>query len=382
MLVTQIFIPLINWAFPPIDEGERYMVVAYSHAQADAISTATIRARTVHNACSMRVQSLANAKMAPGAKKEALTRTWERLMLVILEEVSMMPAEAFNMLLYRSMWGRREHLNLNADEYAFKQHLFGGMPLSLLLIDLLQLKPPKQISLADDLIAKAQQGNVVSVEAQTAVSAFRGIDVVIELLETRRFKDNMLPNIMNFMRESDHKPMPQEIWNLLLSRSIERNQAKLEEDLFANGHTVGICWENIARSIVERAIRDAKRLDVPLIFCRACDQRPGHQRWGSKSKTERDLVHQLLTTPNIHNTGHLHGILPLHEGMRVRFTSKLSPVDGLVNERTGTAMKIDLHESDMNKLTDHFARIQLEYMPLGVWVAVDDSQSTSSVFDH
>ena len=35
-------------------------------------------------------------------------------------------------------------------------------------------------------------------------------------------------------------------------------------------------------------------------------------------------------------------------------------------------MKIDLHESDMNKLTDHFARIHLAYMPLGVWVAIDD----------
>ena len=69
MLVTEIFIPLVKWAFPPTDEGERFMVVAYSHAQADAISTANIRARTVHNACSMRVQSLANAKMAPGAKQ-------------------------------------------------------------------------------------------------------------------------------------------------------------------------------------------------------------------------------------------------------------------------------------------------------------------------
>ena len=178
--------------------------------------------------------------MAPGAKQEALIRTWKRLMLVILEEVSMMPAEAFNMLLYRSMWGRRQHLNLNADEYALRQHLFGGMPLSLLLIDMLQLKPPKQISLADDLIAKARQGSVVSVEAQTAVNAFRGIDIVIELLETRRFKDRELPKIMNFMREADHKPMPQEMWKSLLSRSIEANQTKLDEDLFGNGHVVGI----------------------------------------------------------------------------------------------------------------------------------------------
>ena len=128
-------------------------------------------------------------------------------------------------------------------------------------------------------------------------------------------------------------------------------------------YVVGIFWENIARSIVERAIRDATRLDVPLIFWHACDQRPAHQRWGSRSQTERDIVHQLLTTTNIHKTGHLHGILPLHEGMRVRLTTKISAVDGLVNERSGTVQKIDLHDVDTAKLTDHFARIHLEYMP-------------------
>ena len=126
---------------------------------------------------------------------------------------------------------------------------------------------------------------------------------------------------------------------------------------------------------MERATRDAKRLDVPLIFCRACDKRPAHQRWSSRSQTERNLVHQLLSTPNIHNTGHLHGILPLHAGPRLRLTTKLSAYDGLVNERTGTVMKIDLRESDEAKVPGHFARVQLEYMPYGVWVLFDDFQN-------
>ena len=375
MLVTDIFVPLVNWAFPPTDEGERWLVVAYSHAQANAISTEQIRARTLHNACSMRVQSLANAKMAPGAKKQALISTWSNKVLLVNEEVSMMPAEALNMEMYRAMWGRREQFGVNVDEYAQQCTLFGRMPLVVFLGDFLQLKPPKQISLADDLFEKARQGSVVSVEAQTACEAFRGVNTVIELLETRRFEDKVLPKVMNFIREADDTCMPEEMWQSLLSRSVEKNQAQLEDDLFANGHLVGIFWETIARCIVERATRDAKHLDVPLIFCRACDKRPAHQRWGSKSQTERNLVHQLLTTPNIHNTGHLHGILPLHEGMRIRLTTKLSADDGLVNERTGTVMKIDLRESDAAKVPGHFSRIQLDYMPYGVWVFFDKFHS-------
>ena len=61
--------------------------------------------------------------------------------------------------------------------------------------------------------------------------------------------------------------------------------------------------------------------------------------------------------------------------MRVRLTTKISAVDGLVNERSGTIQKIDLHDVDTAKLTDHFARIRLEYMPRGAWVLFDSFHS-------
>ena len=128
------------------------------------------------------------------------------------------------------------------------------------------------------------------------------------------------------------------------------------------------CWETIARCIVERATRDAKHLDVPLSVCRDCDKRPAHQRWGSRWQTDRNVVHQLLTTPHIHNTGHVHRIMPWHKSMRVRLTAKLSADDGMVDERTGTVMNIELCESDAADVPAHFARVQLDYMPNGVWV--------------
>ena len=158
----------------------------------------------------------------------------------------MMPAEALNVEMYRAMWGRQEQFSVSPDEYADLRQLFGRLPLALFLGDFLQLKPPKQISLADDLFARARLGRSVSVEAQTACTAFHNIEHVVELLQTRRFKDKALPSIMTFLREANDTPMPADMWQSLLSRSIEQNRARLDEELFATGHVVGIFWENIA----------------------------------------------------------------------------------------------------------------------------------------
>ena len=90
------------------------MVLAFSHAQADAISTTiepehcTTRALCVCN-------RFANMNMAPGAKQETLLRTWGNKVLVVNEEISMMPAEAINMDMYRAMWGRHEQFSVDPD---------------------------------------------------------------------------------------------------------------------------------------------------------------------------------------------------------------------------------------------------------------------------
>ena len=219
MLWTDICIPLVTWAFPPIDEGKRWLVVVYSHAQVDAISTEQIRAWTLHSACPPRMQSLANAKMAPGANKEALIRTWMNKVLLVNQKVSMMPAEALNMEMYRAMWGRHEQFGVMVDDYDRLRILFGRMSLVFISGDFLRLKPPKQFSLAGDLVAKARQGIFVSVEAQTACEVFRGIIIVIGLLETRWFEDNAFPKVMSFIREADDTCMFEEMWQ---SSSFDR----------------------------------------------------------------------------------------------------------------------------------------------------------------
>ena len=121
---------------------------------------------------------------------------------------------------------------------------------------------------------------------------------------------------------------------------------ELETDFFKHGHVVGMYWENIARSMVERAHRDARQLDVPLFCLQAADQR--HAR---KNKTiDKQLTHQLLTVPNPHRTGKLQGMLLVHENMIVRLSDVLAPHLGLVKDKMAMVVKVDLHHEDQERL--------------------------------
>ena len=125
--------------------------------------------------------------------------------------------------------------------------------------------------------------------------------------------------------------MPEELLQKLRQRSVEICKHELDDELFRHGHVLGMYWENIARSMVERAHRDARELDVPLFCLQAADQR--HKK--RTATLEKELTHQLLTKPNLHNTGKLQGMLLLHESMTVRLTDVLAPKHALVKDKLG-----------------------------------------------
>ena len=71
---------------------------------------------------------------------------------------------------------------------------------------------------------------------------------------------------------------------------IENCKKELATDLLKHGHVIGMYWENIARSMVERASGDAQELDKPL-FC----VQTAEQRQSTKKTIDKQLTHQLLT---------------------------------------------------------------------------------------
>ena len=61
---------------------------------------------------------------------------------------------------------------------------------------------------------------------------------------------------------------------------------------------------------------------------------------------DRSAAHRLLNIPNMHSTGHIHGVLPAHVGMRVRIAVKVNSTLGLVQEQRATIVDFVFREED------------------------------------
>ena len=261
-----------------------------------------------------------------------MKRRWQPKILVIQDEISLVPAAVENMMLYRSMRARQDE-GLDPPSYAQPGELMGHIPILLIAGDFLHIKPANEISLADsleELVRKAPHR--VQSEHYASQSAVMSIETVIRLKKTKRFLDADLPNITAGMRVSSASaPLPEDCLAKLRSRKIENCRQELSTDLFKHGHVVGMYWENIARSMVERAHRDAQELNVPLFCLQAADKR--HSR--RNKAVDAQVTHQLLTIPNPHRTGNLQGMLLLHGNMVVRLADVLAPHLGLVKDKLG-----------------------------------------------
>lgn len=141
-VVQKLVFDAVNFIWPPKSpEDPTLMVVAFSNAQAKNISTARVKARTLHSATGMRVQQLINPLMRPGNKQKHLTRLWEDVHVLIIEEISMVSAACYNMLDFRSMHGRARTYSVSESTYKLPNHHFGRTPIVIHLGDFLQLSP-------------------------------------------------------------------------------------------------------------------------------------------------------------------------------------------------------------------------------------------------
>ena len=130
-----------------------------------------------------------------------------------------------NMLLYRSMRSRQNEHQLQPESYGEVCQLMGHAHILLVAGDFLQIKPAKEISIADDLHALRQAGTVVHPEHDTAQDAISGIADVNHLTKSKRFLDEALPVVMQAVRTSrPDAPLAEEELQKLRRRKIENCQ--------------------------------------------------------------------------------------------------------------------------------------------------------------
>ena len=222
--------------------------------------------------------------MALATKRKHCERIWNENILVVQDEITLCPAMVENMLLYRSMRSRQNEHQLQPESYGEVGQLMGHVPILLVAGDFLQIKPAKEISIADDLDALRQAGKAVHPEHHTAQDAILGIADVIHLTKSKRFLDEAMPALMQALSTSRFDAtLAEEELQKLRRIKIESCQKEHQTPLFADGHVVSIYWENIARGIVERTHRDAKMLEVPLCCLQASDPRASYKN----TKTRR-----------------------------------------------------------------------------------------------
>ena len=367
-IVLKLLLELFVEYFPPLDGEDRFIITTFSHAQGAAISNEKFKAKTAHTASSYRVASLRNINMALKTKKAEMEKRWKDKILLVEDEVGLFPAMVQNMLLYRTMRARQNFHELTPELYGDKGQLCGHMPIIIFAGDFLQIKAINEISVSDDLDAKRAANKTVHPEHVTAQNAILNIEDVIHLKQSKRFLDEAMPSLMQALRSScPADPISETELDKLRARTIENCADELTTPLFSDGHIVSIYWENVARSISERAHRDAQKLNVPLYCLQAADQRATF-----KSKVhEQQVIHNLLTMPNIHNTGKLHGMLLLHESMVVRLSDVIAPHCGLVKDRLAEVIRVDLHPHDQRRLDNlpaGYLQFVPEFMVQGVWI--------------
>ena len=129
---------------------------------------------------------------------------------------------------------------------------------------------------------------------------------------------------------------------------------------------------------MDRARRDATVLEAPLVFLQAADE---------CQTLNKDAYSRLLNVANIYKTGRIHGVLPVHIGMRVRFTNKFNGAYGLVQGQKATVVDFVFHEDDVRRYreTGPGELFRPKRMPTGIWLQLDkfnDSPTCESLKDH
>ena len=106
--------------------------------------------------------------------------------------------------------------------------------------------------------------------------------------------------------------------------------------MILRAYFVAYYWHAVVRFFYARARREAQLFGVPLLWCQAAGDIKGLDAQSANEQAK--MVKALMRQWNIHDTAHLHTLLPLYSGQRVRLTEKLSPDHRIVQETEGTVI--------------------------------------------
>ena len=254
---------------------------------------------TIHSCMHMHGEAGLDLETLSKGVTPELMDFWKDVKAALIDEVSLVPPRLLGAASYRMCLGRRGE----ADKYAERGHMFGGVPIVILLGDFLQLAPfegKRRVSLLKAPIAGTADSRA---EHMNGLRVFwEGITDVVFLDKTYRFVDRsvnpprecqVLPRLFEYMRRPGGKRMPADLYAALKAREVKgARDPRLREEKFQGAYTMAVVWEAVARLMQYRAHGDAARAGKRLEYVQAIDV----ARSGSLPERELRRALQVCTT--------------------------------------------------------------------------------------
>ena len=345
-------------------------VLAASNSAARGVGGSTVHSGLhLGGQCSFRLHSK-TMKKSPSPQCE---QAWAPVKALFLEEVSMISPTMLAGISYRLCRAREAGRRwLDSKLYEHEDHMFGGIPIVVMLGDFMQLGAMEKGLGRVSLIMNPKPAWYDECFAGRRIF-WRGITHVVMLRKTHRFKDEDMPRFLEYMRNPGAGRMPAHFraflkeWEVLNPKpgDGERNKVREWRERCERGspqagaaggedsadrepwrrHDMAIAWQAVQRLLQYRAVQDARAAKQLLLYCQAVET-------CSSQALSAAEYRRALQVVNMNTTGKLLGFCPLYKGMRVRLTAKLSAKYGLVHDAIGTVEDFILHERDLRRDTE------------------------------
>lgn len=290
---------------------------------------------------------IASLHLTPEARKK-MEATCKNTACLAVDEVSQAAAPLLHAASLRFSFGREIIHKLKLEHYLEASQTFGAIFCVILLGDFLQLPPvPEALSLLHPILH-------TTYEQQQAKVLLKSFQHVYQFTGAKRFTDPHLIEILSSMRNGT--PISDNAWAAL------RNTLLKPGDLDSRKQVVSLAQQLRPQASAHASgqlLYYIQAIDKPLRRCTAQEHA------------------ELLRTASMSETNKLMGMLPIHLGLRVRLTRKISAPQ-LVQEREGTVVGIELRQSDlrckglMQQCAKEHGHWVCKELPLAIYVKIDD----------
>ena len=308
---------------------------------------------------------------------------WRDVHCLMLEEISMIHPQQLAGASYRLCKVRQklDRWQSNPELYD-SDHMFGRMPLVIMLGDFMQLAPIDLVRNRVSLIMPPKDSWPEMIVTGQRIFA-EGITHSVFLRETHRFKSwnaetqkyeecPILPKLLEYMRNPAGRELPPAVarafrqWEVKNRSDPRRNRREILE-----GYEMAIAWHAVARMMQYRALREASAKNRILVYVQAVDT-------CTKQRLDASQYRKALQVVNLTHTGKLMGMCPLFVGMKVRLNAKLSAKHGLVHDAPGEVVgfqfdpREDLSWQQPGHNASKVGHVVLRHLPKAVYVKFKD----------